>query len=351
MIPDVVKIAIPSVLAFIVGILGTPILTRWLYANQMWKKQSVKKAFDGSEATISQGIHNDEVRKVPRMGGIVVWGSVFIVTLIIAGVSYILPTDAALKLNFMSRNQTWLPLGVLIVASLIGLFDDYLDCRDRGTYIGGGMSLRHRLLSVLLISVIGAWWFFVKLGVASIMIPFLGELYLGYIFVPAFILFMLGMYSGGIIDGIDGLAGGIFSIMFASYALIAFYNNQIDLAAFCMTVTGGLLAFLWYNIPPARFFLSETGTMGLTTTLTVVAFLTKAVAVLPIIALPLIATTLSSVIQILSKKYRGGKKIFSVAPLHNHFQAIGWPSYKVTMRYWIISIICAIIGVIITLIG
>jgi phospho-N-acetylmuramoyl-pentapeptide-transferase len=199
-----------------------------------------------------------------------------------------------------------------------------------------------------IVGLVGGWWFFAKLGVTSIFIPTLGALNLGALFIPVFIIFMIGLYSGGIIDGVDGLAGGVFSIMYAAFATIAFYNNQIDIAAFCMAISGGLLAFLWFNIPPARFFLSETGTMGLTTTLVVVAFLTDSVFVLPIIALPLIVTTLSSLIQILSKKYRG-KKVFLVAPLHNHFQAMGWPAAKVTMRYWVISMLSAITGVIIIL--
>ena len=138
--------------------------------------------------------------------------------------------------------------------------------------------------------------------------------------------------------------------MFSAYAIIAFANGQYDLSAFCSVVVGGLLAFLWFNIPPARFFNSETGTMGLTCALVVVAFLTNAISVLPIIALLLIVTSASTVIQILSKRYRNGKKVFLVAPLHNHFQAVGWPAYKVTMRYWIISIVCAVFGVILALV-
>jgi phospho-N-acetylmuramoyl-pentapeptide-transferase len=159
------------------------------------------------------------------------------------------------------------------------------------------------------------------------------------------------MYSGGIIDGIDGLSGGVFAAIYTAYAIIAFAGGQIDLAAYASVVVGGLLAFLWFNIPPARFFNSETGTMALTTSLVVVIFLTKAVIPSLIIAFLLILTSASSLIQILSKKYRGGKKVFIVAPLHNHLQAKGWPSYKVTMRYWVVSMVLAVIGVIIALIG
>jgi phospho-N-acetylmuramoyl-pentapeptide-transferase len=166
----------------------------------------------------------------------------------------------------------------------------------------------------------------------------------------------MALYSGGVIDGIDGLAGGIFAAMFGAYAGIAFYQQQIDLAAFCATIAGAILAFLWFNIPPARYYMSETGTMGLTITLAVVAFMTDAlgdgygVLVLPIIALPLVITVLSVVIQVLSKRFRG-KKVFLVAPVHHHFEAIGWPAYKVTMRYWVLSVVLAILGMVVALIG
>ncbi len=349
MIPDVVKTILPAIIAFCLGVLGTPILTHYLYKYKMWKKVSVPKSIDGQHATISQSLHKDEERKTPRMGGIIVWGSVFLTIIFINICSVLTENPFLQKLDFLSRNQTWLPLFTLLTTSLVGLVDDYLVCKKGGTYAGGGLSLKTRITLVALVGLLGGWWFFAKLGVTAVFIPGLGAITFGIFFIPIFIIFMIGLYSGGIIDGVDGLAGGIFGIMYASYAVIAFYNAQIDIAAFCMAVSGALLAFLWFNIPPARFFLSETGSMGLTTTLVVIAFLTDAIFVLPIIALPLIITTLSSIIQIASKRFRNGKRVFIVAPLHNHFQALGWPTYKVTMRYWVISLVCAITGVIIIL--
>ncbi|MEN9647551.1 MAG: phospho-N-acetylmuramoyl-pentapeptide-transferase, phospho-N-acetylmuramoyl-pentapeptide-transferase [Candidatus Parcubacteria bacterium] len=341
MITDAVKILVPAAFTFLIGMLITPYISDFLYRHKFWKKTSVQKTLDGQVATISQQLHNDEVKKTPRMGGIVVWGSVLISTMLFWAFEN--------KLSFLSRNQTWLPFFTLIATALIGLIDDYLVCRDTGGHIGGGLSLKKRLLAVALIGAIGAWWFFTKLEVSSILVPYIGTVNLGILFPVVFVFFMIGMYSGGIIDGIDGLAGGIFAIMFSAYGIISFYNNQIDLAALCMSIVGGLLVFLWFNIPPARFYLSETGTMALTTTLVVIAFLTEEVVVLPIIALPLIVTSASSLIQILSKKFRNGKKVFLVAPLHNHFQAKGWPPYKVTMRYWVVSLVLATIGIIVAL--
>jgi phospho-N-acetylmuramoyl-pentapeptide-transferase len=172
---------------------------------------------------------------------------------------------------------------------------------------------------------------------------------LGLLFIPFFMLVGLAVYAGGVIDGIDGLSGGVYASIFGAYAGIAYFQDQFSLAAFCAALLGGLLAFLWFNIPPARFYLSETGTMGLALALTVVVFLTdlrgegKGLMVLPIIALPLVATVVSDFLQIFWKRVFH-KKLFYIAPLHHHFEALGWPHYKVSMRYWIISIVCAIIG-------
>jgi phospho-N-acetylmuramoyl-pentapeptide-transferase len=164
----------------------------------------------------------------------------------------------------------------------------------------------------------------------------------------------LCVYASGVIDGIDGLSGGVFASIFASYTIIAFAQEQIDLAAFSAAIVGGLLAFLWFNIPPARFFMGDTGTMALTLSLTTIAFLSDSLGggvgifVLPIIGLLLVATVLSNVAQLVAKRLFG-VKLLRIAPLHHHFEAIGWPGYKVVMRYWVLSIMLAFAGVIIAL--
>ncbi len=357
---DIVKVFLPSVIAFVIGIAITPAITHYLYTYKLWKKQSVQKTIDGREATISASLHNDEVKKIPRMGGLVVWISVTITALLFWIIAFITKTDFFGKLDFISRSQTWLPFATLIFGGVVGFVDDFLGTQGgagKGGYIGGGLSLKKRLLLVGLMGLLCASWFYFKLDIHSIGLPFVGDLNIGLLFIPLFILVVIGIYSGGVIDGIDGLSGGILASIFGAYAGIAFYQQQIDLAAFCAVIVGGILAFLWFNIPPARFFMSETGMMGLTITLAVIAFMTDSLGegygllVLPIIALPLVLTTLSNIIQVLSKKFRNGKKVFKVAPLHHHFQAIGWPSYKVTMRYWVVGIVCAITGMILALIG
>ncbi|MHB8651796.1 MAG: MraY family glycosyltransferase [Minisyncoccota bacterium] len=350
MILNVVKVFGPSTVAFFIGLSITPILTHYLYKHKAWKKKSVQKALGGGDTPISASLHRDEVKKTPRMGGIVIWVSALLTIAVIWIISQMFPSPLSQKLNFLSRNQTWLPLFTLVIASLIGLVDDVLQVNGNGGYIGGGLSLKKRILLVASIGMVGALWFFIHLS-TQISIPFFGLYDLGILFIPFFILVMLALFSGGVIDGIDGLSGGVMAAIFSAYAGIAFFQNQIDLAAFCAVVVGGTLAFLWFNIPPARFYMSETGILGLTTSLTVVAFLTRQVVVLPIIALPLFVSSGSVIIQILSKKFRKGKKIFLVAPLHHHFEALGWPSYKVTMRFWILSIIFAMLGLVIALVG
>jgi len=347
---DIVKIFIPTTIAFIIGIIITPILSNFLYKHKMWKKKSVVVATDGGVATITQQLHNDEEKKTPRMGGVVIWASALI-TIFLFWLGSVIDIPSLDKLNFLSRNQTWLPVFTLIVGALVGLLDDYWSVTERYDQKAGGLSSKKRLLAVFIISLIGAWWFYTKLDITQIYIPFVGVWEAGWLFAVFFILVMLATYSGGVIDGLDGLAGGVFGIIFASYGSIALLQNQVDLAAFCFVIVGGLLAFLWFNIPPARFYMSETGTMSLTITLVVVAFLTKQVLILPIIAFPLVISSGSSIIQLLSKKFRHGKKVFLVAPLHHHFQAIGWPATKVVMRYWVLGIIFAGIGIIIALIG
>jgi phospho-N-acetylmuramoyl-pentapeptide-transferase len=237
---------------------------------------------------------------------------------------------------------------MLCVGAAIGFLNDFYDVTRGGE--GLRLSVRLGLITVLAGGL--GWWFYDKLEVTGISIPFDGTLELGILIIPFFVLLTIALYASGVIDGIDGLSGGVFASIFGAYTGIAIVQSQFELAAFCATVVGGIMAFLWFNIPPARFWMTETGSMALTLSLAAVVFMTDSlgdgvgIALLPIVGLPLIATVGFNVIQITYRKATG-KKFFRIAPLHHHFEAIGWPSYKVTMRYWVISIFCAVIGVII----
>jgi len=352
MILSLLKILLPTTMAFFAGILMTPALTDFLYKNKMWKKKAGKIDITGKETPIFNELHKDKEVGTPRMGGIIIWMSTLLTIAVFFLISVFFPNPITAKLSFLSQNQTILPLFTLIVASLLGLVDDWMQIKTSGTPQAGGLSFYKRAGVVVLLGLIGGAWFYFKLDPSYqyLNIPFFNDIYLGILIIPLFIVVMLSLFSSGVIDGLDGLSGGIMTIIFSAYAFIAFFQNQNDLAAFCATIAGATLAFLWFNIPPARFYMSETGILGLTTSLTFVVFLTKSVVTLPIIALPLVVTSASVIIQLASKKIRG-KKIFIVAPLHHHFEALGWPSYKVVMRYWIIGIICALLGMIITIVG
>lgn len=357
MVLDIIKVFLPLTISFFLGIMLTPILTGYLYKHSMWKKKVKTVAPDGRGTPIFNELHKHKEVGTPKMGGIIIWGSATLTILLLWLAARFFGGDTTVKLDFLSRGQTWLPFVALLIGAFVGLVDDHMEVKGIKGWGAGGLSLTKRLLVVALVGFLAACWFYFKLDVMTTTLPFLGEIRLGMLFIPFFMLVTLALYSGGVIDGLDGLAGGIFSIIFTAYAGIAFYQLQIDLAAFCAVIVGGLLAFLWFNIPPARFYMSETGSMALTLTLAIVAFMTdsvgegKGIAVLPIIALPLVATTLSDIIQLTSKKFRNGKKVFLVAPLHHHFEALGWPAYKVTMRYWVIGVVCAVVGIIVAMVS
>lgn len=358
MIIDIVKVILPSILAFWIGIAITPFLTDFLYRHKMWKKKAGKTDFNGLATKIFNQLHLTREVGTPRLGGVVIWASAAITILSIWGLALAFPNEVTTKLDFLSRSQTWIPLLTLLIGAFVGLIDDLFEITGVMSRGPGGLSLKIRLATVGSVGLLCGLWFFMKLDVASVGLPFTPEgLYVGWLIVPLFAVVLIAIYSGGVIDGIDGLAGGVFGAMFAAYTGIAFYQQQFNLAAFGAMMVGAILAFLWFNIPPARFYMSETGSMALTITLGVIAFMTDSLGggygllVLPIIGFPLVMTVLSNVIQVASKRLRGGKKVFLVAPIHHHFEAIGWPAYKVTMRYWVLSIVTALLGMILALIG
>jgi phospho-N-acetylmuramoyl-pentapeptide-transferase len=354
MVSEILKVMVPGVLTFLIGIGITPFVASFLYKHRLWKRKSRStETTSAPEDEINPAfkeIHNEsEELNTPRIGGIIIWGSVLLTIVVFWIVSRFVPLPESEIFDFISRGQTWLPLFTLIIGSLLGLADDLLQIFGKGKFFAEGIDRKVRIFAVTLIALFGSWWFFTKLGVTEISIPFSNmPVDLGWAFVPFFILVMLGTFSSSVIDGIDGLAGGVMMFIYAGFAVVAYANGLYDIAALCSAIAGGLLAFLWFNIPPARFYMGDTGMLGLTITLAVISFLTDAVLLLPIIALPLVATSLSSFIQIISKRLFN-KKVFRVAPLHHHFECMGWSRERITMRYWIITGVCVVLGVIIAL--
>ena len=347
-----VKVLAPAAITFFIGMISTPIVSHYLYKYKVWKKRGGKVALDGSSANEFNRLHADLETKTPRMGGIVIWGSVFLTTFVLSSISHFFPESRASTIDYFSRTETWIPLFTMGVGALVGFINDLLDI----TGSGEGLALRYRLAIICFLSSFIGWWFWAKLAVTAIDIPFGTPFEIGWLIVPFFVCVSIFLYASGVIDGIDGLSAGVFASIFASYTVIAFVQDQISLAAFCASVVGGLLVFLWFNIPPARFYMSETGTMAITLTIAVVAFMTDnlgggiGITVLPIIAALLVATVASNILQVLYKRLFG-KKLFRIAPLHHHFEAIGWPGHKVVMRYWVLSIVFAFSGVILALLA
>jgi phospho-N-acetylmuramoyl-pentapeptide-transferase len=352
---NIIKVFTPTALAFFIGILITPFISHYLYHFKTWKKKAGKgTGYGGGKTPLFDKLHKTKDTDTPRMGGIVIWSSVFLTIFLIAFLEFLMPNTIFGKLDFLSRSQTVLPLFALFVGATVGFFDDLLVVRDTGTHFAGGLPLWQRLIVVAVTASFSAWWFYEKLEISSISFFSYGPLELGFYFMPFFVLVAVAVYASSIIDGIDGLAGGVFLFIFSAYSAIAFYQSQFDIAAFCATLVGGILAFLWFNIPPARFYMTETGIMALTMCLTIIAFMTdvlgdgEGVSVLPIVGFLLIATVATTIIQVFAKKVFK-RKIFLVAPIHHHFEALGWSHAKVAMRYWVLGFVCAILGILLTI--
>jgi len=343
----IIKIFFLTSLSFLLTMIITPILLNFLRRYKLGKKIRDEKT-----APIFSKMHKNK-SGTPVMGGILIWGTTLILSVSFFYLSKFTNLQFFTKFNFLTRAQTLLPLGALFASALIGLIDDYLNIRRIGPN-GGGFKASHRLLLYTLlatfIAIIGASWFYLKLNWDLIRIPFVGNFEIGLWSIPLFILVIVATaFSVNETDGLDGLAGGILLAMFASYSAIAFTQGKFDLAAFCGVIVGALLAFLWFNIPPAQFFMGDTGAMSLGITIAIVAMLTNTVLLLPIIGFLLVIESLSVIIQVLSKKFRKGKKVFLSSPIHHHLEAMGWKEATIVMRFWVISIISTVIGLIIAL--
>lgn len=322
-----------STLSFLVAILWTPLFTDFLYKNRLGKKIR-QTGFDEKSAPIFYSLHKHK-ENTPTMGGLLIWITVAVITLVMN----------------LSQARTWLPLFVLVATGLVGAADDLMNIYGIGPN-RGGLRFRWKLILYAVIALIGAWWFYSKLGWNVISIPGLGQMEIGAWYIPLFVgVLVFTTFSANETDGLDGLAGGVMASAFAAFGIIAIVQGKPELAAFCGTVLGALMAFLWFNIYPARFFMGDTGAMALGMTLGILAFLTDTVFILPIIGLVLYVEGLSAVVQILSKKLRHGKKIFLSAPIHHHFEAKGWPEPRITMRFWIISAVSAMTGLFVFLVS
>lgn len=321
-------------LGFLISMILTPIYTTIAYKFEWWKRQRTE-AWGGAAAPVYQKLHAAKHKRlIPTMAGLIFVASIALVSL---------PFN-------LSRGQTWLPLAGMVASGLVGLLDDFMNIRGSAGIAGMRSKTKFALHS--LVALIGGWWFYSKLGVTHVYIPGLHEVYVGAFIILLFWFVVIATANAvNISDGLDGLAGGLLTTSFMVYAIIAGVEGKYALAAFCMTTVGALLSYTWFNIYPARFFMGDVGSFALGTALGIIAMQTNTIYILPIIGGVYVMETGSVIINRLSKKLRHGKKVFLSSPIHHHFEAIGWPETKVTMRFWILGQIAGVIGLMLFLVG
>lgn len=314
---------------FLLSMVLTPIYTHFAYKYKFWKKQK-ETTVDGKKLPIMTKLHAHKFnRAFPTMAGLIGVLAVTVMTCIFN----------------LDRGQTWLPLAGFLGGAAVGMIDDLINVFGSGK---GAAGLRGPV-KFILISIVGltlGWFFAYKLGWTTMLIPFVGSVEIGIIGIILIFAFAVVATSNAvnITDGLDGLSGGLSIAAYGAFGVIALFQGNMLLFGFCLTIVGWLLSYIWFNVPPARFMMGDTGSFALGAGLGVVAMMTNSFLLLPIIGLPFVVETASSLIQLMSKKIFH-KKVFISAPLHHHLEAKGWGEAKVVMRFWIIAGVCAIIGV------
>lgn len=334
---SLLKLSLLGVGGFALAMLLTPLYTTVAYRWKLWKKPRTETV-TGAKATMFMKLHGEKhKRHIPTM----------------AGVIFIL-TTAILTLGFnWSRSETWLPLAAFVGAAIVGLTDDIINIRSDGTG-KAGLPSKLKFLLITLVAAAGGWYFYYKLGFDSMQLPGLLQtsVTLGWWIIPLFTLVVVATANAvNISDGLDGLAGGLTTIAFGVYTIIATLEHKYGIAGFTAVIVGALMSYTWFNVFPARFFMGDVGSFALGTALGVVAMYTDTVLLLPVIGIVFVAEAGSVILQITSKKLRNGKKIFRISPVHHHFEAIGWPEAKVTMRFWVIAEAAALIGLALFIMG
>lgn len=340
LIAETVRVALVTTLAFLVALLVTPFWFRMLK-----KYHFDKQIREETNAPVFHGLHKNKAG-TPTGGGVIIWSTVIGMAVILSALNHLFG-GIWTYFSFMDRAETYLPLAALLGAALIGLLDDWLGVLKLGGASGGGLKIRQKSVLYFIMAVVGAWWFYFRLGWDVLAIPFWGNITIGPWYIPIFIFIIFASaFSANETDGLDGLLGGVSLFSFVALTTVAFVLHRYNLAAFGGAMIGALLAFLWNNIYPAKFFMGDTGSMSLGVTIGVIAMLTNTTLILPLFTFILVIESLSVILQIASKKFRG-KKIFRSSPIHHHFEALGWPESQVTMRFWIISAIFSALGLVV----
>jgi len=333
-ITSLTHIGVLAIAALIISLALVPIYTRLAFKHKWWKLARTN-ATTGEKAPIVHSLQAEKhKRDIPTMAGAILIIAVALVTL---------------TLN-LSRSQTYLPLFALVAAGAVGLLDDWINIRGSSN-LAGGLRAKVKFWLIMAVAVVGALWFYFKLGYHTIHVPAVGDFSIGWLYLVLFTFVVVATANAvNITDGLDGLAGGLLTTAFGVYTVICYFQGNYGLAGFCAAVVGAMLTYTWFSIYPMRFLMGDSGAFAMGTALGVVAMLTNTVFVLPIICLVFVVEAGSSVIQIFSKKVFH-RKVFISAPLHHHLQAMGWPEPKVTMRLWVVGQVTGAVGLVLALIG
>lgn len=278
----------------------------------------------------------------PTMGGFIILVPVVILTILM---------NAATVLGFdISGLSVLAPLGVMVIFSILGAIDDWEGIR--GPRKGLGMSAKMKFILQTIIALIASFVLKYALHVPELYWPGYAEpIPLGVAYIPIATIIIVG-YSNAVnfTDGLDGLASLISVTAFTAYGVIALMQGQTFLANFCFTIVGALLGFLWFNVHPAQLFMGDAGSLALGATLGVVALMTGQWLLLPLIAIIPTSEVLSVMLQVIYFRFTGGKRLFKMAPLHHHFELLGWSETQVVQRFWIINLLSILLGIAISMV-
>lgn len=340
---QIIRILIVSLSSFAITFFLLPIFINY------FKKIKLGKHIERPESPIFEKLHKKK-EGTPSLGGAVILLSILTVLVSFELLANFFPNSIFSKITFLSRKETFLPLGLLLCASILGLIDDILGMLGIGKR-KAGLRIREKLFLYFIPALIGALWFYFKLEWDILKIPFLGNILISYFYIPFFILTVISTaFATNETDGLDGLAGGILITAFVSLAVISFFQGKYELTVFIGSIIGGLFAFLWYNIFPAKIFLGDTGAMGLGVLVGIIALLTNSALLLPFIFFVPLIESLSVILQKVFKLLTG-RKLFLSSPLHHHFEALNYHESTITMRFWIVAWVFAGLGVIIFIIS
>ncbi len=332
---SLVRALLFTMLGWLVATVLTPVYTHFAYKYKWWKKQR-EQSLDGEATPVSNKLHAHKFKRpFPTMAGLV-------------GVVAVLAITLTLNLD---RSQTYLPVASLALGALAGLLDDIVNVFGGGKGVAG-LKAGLKFAIILTIGLVLGWFFYAKLGWSAVNVPFLGDVEIGWLIIPLFAFAVISVGNAvNITDGLDGLAGGLLVFSYLTVMIVALLKGQYGVAAFSGTIVGVLLSYLWFNIAPARFMMGDVGSFAFGTTLGVLAMITDIFLLVPIFGVIFVVEAGSSLLQILSKKLRHGKRLFLAAPLHHHLEAKGWPEPKIVMRFWVLGILAVVVALALAIYG